>query len=198
MRTTRNEDNQLTSLPTMTPSGMLLLLLPFLAVAVATDLHSRKIPNVLVGFMLASGLLLHVLLFGAAGLAASAAGVVIGFLILIPLYALGGMGAGDVKLLAAAGSFLGPWGALLAGIFTLLAGGALGLGALMWQRIVIPMVAVYEFLPRILGRIGTDRKIPYSLAIAAGTITSVLYAASSVGAAPGTSHVATIAGVATW
>jgi hypothetical protein len=93
-------------------------------------------------------------LFGAAGLAASAAGVVVGFLILIPLYALGGMGAGDVKLLAAAGSFLGPWGALLAGIFTLLAGGALGLGALIWQRIVIPLVAVYEFLPRIWGASG--------------------------------------------
>jgi prepilin peptidase CpaA len=198
MRIPRHEDNQLTSLPTMTSSGMLLLLLPFLAIAVATDLHSRKIPNVLVGFMLASGLVLHLLLFGAVGLAASAAGVVVGFLILVPLYALGGMGAGDVKLLAAAGSFLGPWGALLAGIFTLLAGGALGLGAMIWQRIVVPLVAVYEFLPRILGRIGTDRKIPYSLAIAAGTITSILYATSSVGAAPGATNVATIAGVTPW
>jgi prepilin peptidase CpaA len=187
-----------TSLLTTTPTGMLLLLLPFLAIAVATDLQRRKIPNFLIAFMLGSGLILHAVLLGPAGLAASAAGVAVGFSILIPLYALGGMGAGDVKLLAAAGSLLGPWGALLAGIFTLLAGALLGLGSIVWRRAVIPLVAAHEYLPRVLGRVGTDRRLPYSLAIAAGTIASIAYVTNSAGASPAGSSVAMIAGVATW
>jgi len=108
------------------------LMLPFLGAAVASDILHRRIPNILVALMLACGLAVHLASLDDAGsaLLASGSGAAVGFLILLPFYALGGMGAGDVKLLAAVGSFFGPSGALLAGIFTLVAGALLGLAVI--------------------------------------------------------------------
>ena len=57
----------------------------------------------------------------------SFAGLGIGLAMLMPLYVLGAMGAGDVKLLGVAGAFLGPAGAILAGLATFIIGGIYGL-----------------------------------------------------------------------
>ena len=50
-------------------------------------------------------------------------GWAVGAALFLPLFALGGMGAGDVKLLAAIGAWLGPTGALWTGLYGALAGG---------------------------------------------------------------------------
>ena len=57
-----------------------------------------------------------------------------GFLLWIPLYAIAVMGAGDVKLAAAAGAWLGMRGSIEASLMAAIAGGVLALALLIAQR----------------------------------------------------------------
>jgi prepilin peptidase CpaA len=88
-----------------------------------TDLKSSKIPNWLTFSAMVGGLLSHSLLNGLSGLLFSAKGLGLGLALFILLYAMGGMGAGDVKLLAAVGSFLGAEGVFSAGMMAMFLGG---------------------------------------------------------------------------
>lgn len=107
----------------VTPAVLLLLL----GVAAWQDLRSFRIPNWLTFGGAALGLALSLLLPAGPGLAASLGGWALGLLILLPFYALGAMGAGDVKLLAMAGAFTGPAGVLALGLYSMVAGGVLAL-----------------------------------------------------------------------
>jgi prepilin peptidase CpaA len=88
-----------------------------LAVAAAVDLRVRRIPNLVSGPAMVTGLVLNTLYFGADGLAASAAGLLVAGAVLLAPFALGGIGGGDVKLMSAVGALLGPrlalWGMAL-------------------------------------------------------------------------------------
>jgi prepilin peptidase CpaA len=88
-----------------------------------TDLQSSKIPNWLTVSAMTSGLFSHSLLNGLAGLLFSAKGLGLGLALFLIFYVMGGMGAGDVKLLAAVGSFIGAEGVVSAGIMAMLLGG---------------------------------------------------------------------------
>jgi prepilin peptidase CpaA len=150
------------------------LMLPFLGAAVASDILHRRIPNILVALMLACGLAVHLASLDDAGsaLLASGSGAAVGFLILLPFYALGGMGAGDVKLLAAVGSFFGPSGALLAGIFTLVAGALLGLAVIACRYLrasALSRCSIAASPPEI-----ASEQLPYSVAISLGTLAAVM------------------------
>jgi prepilin peptidase CpaA len=100
-----------------------LILASVLLVAGLTDLRSCKIPNWLTISAMAGGLFSHSLLNGLSGLMFSAKGLGLGLAMFLILYVVGGMGAGDVKLLAAVGSFIGAEGVLSAGIVAMLLGG---------------------------------------------------------------------------
>jgi prepilin peptidase CpaA len=95
------------------------------AVAVVSDLTTRRIPNALTFGAAAVALVVHGYLEGWPGLVSSAVGWVIGVCMFLPFFALGGMGAGDVKLLAAIGSWLGPVGAVWVALFASIAGGVM-------------------------------------------------------------------------
>ena len=99
------------------------LLLGLLGVAVVSDLRSHRIPNLLVLLGLVLGLVGQTWAAGFIGLGHSLLGMLIGFGIFLPMYAVGGMAAGDVKLMAMAGAFLTPPDALWAAFFSLIAGG---------------------------------------------------------------------------
>jgi prepilin peptidase CpaA len=89
------------------PIPISVVLIAVLVTAV-TDVWKFKIHNLLTLPLLASGLIYHAVVGGWGGCAASLLGALIGFCPLIVLYILGGMGAGDVKLMAGVGAWLGP------------------------------------------------------------------------------------------
>jgi prepilin peptidase CpaA len=74
--------------------------------AAITDLWKFRIYNVLTLPLLATGLAYHTLSGGLEGLGQSLCGALVGFVPLFLLYLLGGMGAGDVKLMAGLGAWL--------------------------------------------------------------------------------------------
>jgi prepilin peptidase CpaA len=100
-----------------------LILLAVLLAAAMTDLKSFKIPNWLTMSAMAIGLLGHTFVDGISGLLFSLKGLGLGLTLFMVLYVMGGIGAGDVKLLAAVGSFVGAEGVLSAGLIAMLLGG---------------------------------------------------------------------------
>ncbi len=83
-----------------------IIVLLFALVTTVTDLWKFKIYNVVTVPLLISGLVYHSIVGGIPGFGASLLGAVFGFGILVLFYVMGGMGAGDVKLMAAVGAWL--------------------------------------------------------------------------------------------
>ena len=112
---------------------MVIVLTLVLAIATWTDLRSRLIPNWLTFSTIGLALLAHAWFGGFPGLLFSLAGLGTGFGLFIALYVAGGMGAGDVKLMAAIGAVVGAYGALVSGMLAILVGGVYALGAMCYQ-----------------------------------------------------------------
>jgi prepilin peptidase CpaA len=146
-------------------------------VAAVTDVFTHRIPNNLLAPALVLALLTGIATGGVMGLMSSLAGLVVGFAMLLPIYSMGAMAAGDVKLLAVAGAFLGPEGALVAGLITFVAGAVFGLVWIAW-RIVQPaaafwlarvMQAHHAGLPQIMMLHPTTRTASFAYAPAIAT-----------------------------
>jgi prepilin peptidase CpaA len=103
-------------------------------VAAVYDIRFRRIPNWLVLAALLLGLALNGFLFGGGGLLTSLKGIGLAFVIYFPLYLLRGMGAGDVKLMMAIGSLVGPGPWFIIFLCTGLLGGILALAFLLLRR----------------------------------------------------------------
>jgi prepilin peptidase CpaA len=93
--------------------------------AAVVDLRTRRVPNVVTAGIAAVGLALAALDLTRVSLSAAAAGLVVGLLLMLPGHLLGGTGAGDVKLMAALGTLLGPAATAAAFVYTLMAGGVI-------------------------------------------------------------------------
>ena len=90
-----------------------------------TDLRSRRIPNVLTFGSALAALLFHTMTGGLTGAGTAAAGWLLGGAVFFLPFYLGGMGAGDVKLMAALGAWLGPSLTIWLAIYTGIAGAVL-------------------------------------------------------------------------
>src|SRR5271154_3569176 len=99
-----------------------------LTVATFTDMRSRRIPNWLVLPFMLAGIVVSSCLQGWHGLAQSLEGLALGAVLFGILCMMGGMGMGDVKLLAAIGAWIGPGQLILAVVITGIAGGVMALG----------------------------------------------------------------------
>ena len=105
-----------------------------LLVATIVDLRTRRIPNVLTGTMAGAGLGLAVFGLGGISVGAAVLGCVVGLVLMLPGHALGATGGGDVKLMAAVGSLLGPLAVINAVLFTAVAGGVLAVTVAIQRR----------------------------------------------------------------
>lgn len=83
-------------------------ILVFVAIAIYTDLKSRRIPNEITVTSLVIALIVQTVIGGTAGLLTALGGFAVGFGILFLLWLTGGGGGGDVKLMGAAGAWVGP------------------------------------------------------------------------------------------
>jgi prepilin peptidase CpaA len=102
----------------------LLILAVALAAAVVIDVRTRRIPNALTMGMALAGFGLAVI---GAGVTPTQAllGLLVGLVVMLPAHVIGATGAGDVKLVAAIGSLVGPALALRVCLYSAVAGGAL-------------------------------------------------------------------------
>jgi prepilin peptidase CpaA len=153
-----------------------LSLLVLVALAVRQDLAEQRISNALTLAGFGCGVALQWASGGSSGILAALAGAGVGFLCFLPLYLSRGMGAGDVKLMAAAGAFFGPMDALLASLLSLAAGAVLGLLVLarrMYQAktAVAGATAGSEGGPT-LAQFRKER-FPYAAAIAVGVVATM-------------------------
>ena len=135
--------------------------------ATAEDLWRRQISNWIPLSGLVAGMAWHGYTEGWRGMLDSLAGTVAGFMVFLVFYLLGGMGGGDVKLMAGFGAILGWRGVLWASLWTAAAGGLLALlvigGRHLWRW----------FARRVLARpvVGpADDSIPYAPAITLGAL----------------------------
>jgi prepilin peptidase CpaA len=94
-------------------------------VATVCDIRTRRIPNSLTFGAAAVAFSFFSATGGVTAFTVSLAGWGIGLALFLPFFLLGGMGAGDVKLLAAVGAWLGPRQVIWSGLYGALAGGVL-------------------------------------------------------------------------
>jgi prepilin peptidase CpaA len=114
-------------------SAIVVLLTVVLVTAMCTDLRWSRIPNWLTFPAMGFALLAHVWVGGSQGALFSLAGLGAGLGLFLILYVTGSSGAGDVKLMAAVGALIGPYGALLSGLLAIMVGGLYALGAMCYQ-----------------------------------------------------------------
>jgi prepilin peptidase CpaA len=149
------------------------------------DLRTRRIPNLLTLGGAATALVYWASLEGFSGLAMSAAGWAAGLAVFLPLFLLGGLGAGDVKLVACLGAWLGPSQALWTALYAAIAGGvfaivvALATGYLrtavdnVYLLLVHFRVAGVRPHPELTLERGKGPRLPYALPIMAGAIAAI-------------------------
>lgn len=104
--------------------------------ACSTDIRSHRIPNLLTFGSALLAIAIRLLLDGPSGAAQGLAGWLVGILLLLPLFVLGGLGGGDVKLLGAFGAWVGTPLVLWAGLYGVLAGGVLAILLGLWHGVL--------------------------------------------------------------
>jgi prepilin peptidase CpaA len=102
---------------------------------VAEDIRHRRIPNILCVVLLLIGTLSAGLCHGWRGLADGLIGAAIGFVIFLIPYGIGGLGGGDVKLMAGFGALTGIQGILPALLLAAVAGAGTAIVCLLWTRL---------------------------------------------------------------
>ncbi len=130
------------------------------AAATVDDLRRRQISNLIPIAGLLAGTACQVYRNGAWGLWNAALGALCGFLVFVVFYWLGGMGGGDIKLMAGFGALLGAKLLFEAALWTAAVGGLLAAG-------VIAFGAIRNWF-RSEGKAGAARTIPYAPAITLG------------------------------
>lgn len=126
-----------------------LILILLIALVFYYDGRYQRIPNLITLPIIGMGLIINTIISGLPGLTASCLGLITGMALLLIPFLLGGIGAGDVKLLAAIGSIAGLHFVIAAFLYGAIIGGVWSVILLVKQR---------------------SRVFPYGLAIGSGVI----------------------------
>jgi prepilin peptidase CpaA len=155
-------------------SGILIL-------SAGIDFDRQKIPNLITYPGMAIALSYHGLTRGADGLLFSLAGLAVGIGILLVPYLMGGMGAGDAKLMGAVGAVIGAKGVIYALICTAIIGGVYALVLIMIHRshfngyfkkqmtTLWTFILTRKYIPDPIQASQKRPRLCYGLAIALGT-----------------------------
>jgi prepilin peptidase CpaA len=145
--------------------------------AVVEDISRRRISNWTSGLALGAGIVLNFAQKGWPGIWHSLLGALIGFGVFLIFYLMGGMGGGDVKLMAGFGALLGNERILPAALLAAIAGGLFAMGALGFR-------AAAKWLRGMFGAAGSQvaesvdgkcrESIPYAPAITVGAWLALL------------------------
>lgn len=163
----------------MMQSMMIILLVSLVITAVYTDLRWSRIPNRLTFSAMAIGLLVQTWMGGLHGVLSSMEGLGVGMGLLLLPYAYRAIGAGDVKLMAAIGSLLGPSDVLSVALLSVMAGGVYALSAMGYQWGIpatgrklafVTYGALMTYGSTGVGGLQLPFKLRYGLAIAVGTL----------------------------
>lgn len=152
-----------------------------LLLAAVSDLKRHRIGNRLILTGLAVAFLFHFAFPLELGWWRGLQGLLLGFAMFLPFYLLRGMAAGDVKLMAMAGAFLGPYLTFWAVVATFLVGGVwavvLVLRRRAWPKLIgnLRTLATHGGGDGLLGASGGSvGRLPYAVAVAIGTIAVVI------------------------
>ena len=147
------------------------------ATAAIVDLRTRRVPNWLTLGVAATGLALAAAHVDGVRMTAALEGLAIGLLLMLPGHVIGRSGAGDVKLLAAVGTLLGPRLTVLAFMYAAIAGGVLAVLVAVSRRRLQHSIAQLTRLMTTGGanvseieRPSADNRFAYAPAIAVGAI----------------------------
>lgn len=155
-----------------------------LILAAVIDGWKLKVPNWLTFPLIIGGWVFSWACYGWSGLGWSLVGTGVGLGLLLPAYAIGGMGAGDVKLLAGVGAWIGGTHTFYAFCLSAVVGGLIALAMMALTRrfrhhLALLGAIVREILvvkdPNRLAALAAERKgsmllLPYGIPIAIGTI----------------------------
>ncbi len=169
---------------TQVPGGVVWFVSAVMVEAAVIDGLKLRVPNWLTFHLVIGGWIFAAWTGGSPGLLWSLEGTALGLALLLPLYAIGGMGAGDVKLMAGVGAWVGPALTLGAFVASAVVGGLMALAMIAWSGRLVHHWVMFQTIgheiltvrdPSKLSELAAARKpnmtlLPYGIPMAVGSI----------------------------
>lgn len=153
--------------------------------AFVTDIRTMKIPNKLTITAMITGLIVHGIQGGWLGLAFAGKGLLAGFFILLIMYWIGAVGAGDVKLFGGIGAWMGTLFTVQCVVYSVLIAGLIGLLISLWRKETMSRIRraagglagffVLRSFTFLKGSREEQLHFPFMLAVLPGYICACLY-----------------------
>lgn len=153
--------------------------------ACVTDVSRRRVPNILTFGGAMAGVALNAALYGPWGILRSLIGLSVGLIVFLPIFAVRGLGGGDVKLLAAFGAIIGARLVIWTALYGAIAGGVLGVAFALAGGVLIKSLNNILFILtqwRLAGVAPVDGftldnstsvRLPYALPLSCGLLVAL-------------------------